>query len=165
MGVKGLDYLKTAERWRRYGKDYHDESRTYYAESNKTTLTIGTFLLGFIGILLQIGNLEAEPLYNKLFLSLGFTSLIISTVLGLFLFRKINEFLNDAGDYYEKLSENLHLWMLKHKRESGVEYPKEIYQGLKLKIESDNRLWNAQLVFLGTGFVSVALYFFLHLFC
>ena len=46
MAVKGLDFLKSAERWQRYGETYHDEARSYYAELNRTALTIATFCGG-----------------------------------------------------------------------------------------------------------------------
>ena len=165
MIVKGLDYIRTARRWQRWGHKYHNEATKYYAESNKTALTIGTFLLGFIGIFLQIGNIKIESFCNKYFLSVGFVSLMISTLLGLFLFREMNGFLNKAGDYYEKISGNLYRWILKHKKAYGAEYPKEIYKGAKLTIQSDNKLWSAQLISLGIGFIGVTIYFFLRLFC
>jgi len=163
MGVKGFDYLKSAERWQRYGENYHDEGRVYYAELNKIALTIGTFLLGFMGIFIQIGDVKAEPFYNKLLLGSGFISLTASIVLGLFLFRMMNEFLNRSGDYYEQLSENLHLWMVKNNKNYGQKYPKEIYKGIELKIQASNKLSTAQLLLLGAGFVCVVIYFFLHL--
>ncbi|NCO98391.1 hypothetical protein GW864_04480 [bacterium] len=165
MAVKGLDYLKSAERWQRYGENYHDEARVYYAELNKTALTIGTFLLGFIGIFIQIGDVKTEPLFNKLLLGSGFIFSTISIILGFFLFIMMNKFLNRSGDYYEQLSENLHLWMVKNKINYGQEYPKEIWRGFKLTIQTGDKLSYAQLSFLGLAFAGVAGYFFLHLFC
>lgn len=163
MGVKGLDFLKSAERWQRYGETYHDEARVYYAELNKTALTIGTFLLGFIGIFIQLGDVKAEPLLNKLLLAGGFLTLTASVVLGLFVFKMMNEFLNRSGDYYEQLSENLNLWMVKNNENYGQEYPEEIYKGIKLQVQGDNKLSNTQLILLGIGFICVAAYFFLRL--
>jgi hypothetical protein len=61
MAVKGLDFLKSAERWQRYGETYHDEARSYYAELNRTALTSATFLLGFIGIFIYVGDVKTEP--------------------------------------------------------------------------------------------------------
>lgn len=161
MAVKGLDFLKSAERWQRYGETYHGEARSYYAELNRTALTIATFLLGFIGIFIQVGEVKIEPDYNKLILILGFVSLTLSVVFGLLVFKMMNEFLNRSGDYYEQLSENLHLWMVRTGKNYDQEYPKEIYKGIDVTIKGSNRLSNAQLVLLGVGFICVAAYFLL----
>ena len=163
MAVKGLDFLKSAERWQRYGETYHDEARSYYAELNRTALTISTFLLGFIGIFIQVGDVKTEPDCNKLILIFGFVSLTLSVVFGLLVFKMMNEFLNRSGDYYEQLSENLHLWMVRTGKNYDQEYPKEIYKGIKLIIKGSNALSNVQLIFLGLGFVFVAMYFFLRI--
>lgn len=161
MAVKGLDFLKSAERWQRYGETYHDEARSYYTELNRTALTIATFLLGFIGIFIQVGEVKTEPDCNKLILILGFISLTLSVVFGLLVFKMMNEFLNRSGDYYEQLSENLHLWMVRTGKNYDQEYPKEIYKGIDVTIKGSNRLSNAQLVLLGVGFICVAAYFLL----
>ena len=163
MAVKGLDFLKSAERWQRYGETYHDEARSYYAELNRTALTIATFLLGFIGIFIQVGDVKTEPDCNKLILIFGFVSLTLSVVFGLLVFKMMNEFLNRSGDYYEQLSENLHLWMVRTGKSYDQGYPKEIYKGIKLIIKGNNALSNAQLISLGLGFVFVAIYFFLRI--
>lgn len=163
MAVKGLDFLKSAERWQRYGETYHDEARSYYAELNRTALTIATFFLGFMGIFIQIGDVKAEPDCNKLVLILGFISLTTSVVFGILVFKMMNEFLNRSGDYYEQLSENLHLWMVRSGKNYGQTYPKEIYKGIKLTIKGSNILSNIQLVSLGLGFVFVSIYFFLRI--
>lgn len=164
MAVKGLDYLKSAERWQRYGEHYIDEARKTYMEQAKATLTLATFLLGFIGIFLQIGNVGQENICQKLFLSASFVFLTISVALGIVMFIKINTFLNKAGTYYEKLSENLHLWMIKNKQASGQEYPKSIFKGIELDNEMNSKISHAQLIFLGMGYLSVAVYFYLILF-
>lgn len=161
MAVKGFDFIKSAERWQRYGETYHDEARSYYAELNKTALTIATFLLGFMGIFIQIGDVKVEPDCNKLILIFGFILLALSVVLGLLVFKMMNEFLNYSGDYYEQLSENLHLWMVKTGKNYGLEYPKEIYKGINLTTKSSNALSIFQLIFLGLGFVLVTIYFLL----
>jgi len=161
MAVKGLDFLKSAERWQRYGETYHDEARSYYAELNRTALTIATFLLGFIGIFIQLGDVKTEADCNRLILILGFISLTTSVVFGVLVFKMMNEFLNRSGDYYEQLSENLHLWMVRSGKNYGQKYPKEIYKGIKLTIKGSNTLSNIQLISLGLGFVFVATYFFL----
>lgn len=161
MAVKGLNYQKSAERWRRYGENYHDEARIYYAELNKTALTIGTFLIGFVGIFIQIGNVQVESLLNKILLGGGFIFLTVSVILGIFIFKMMNQFLNDSGDYYEKLSENMNLWMLKNGKNCGQKYPDEIYQEIELKNQANNQLSIIQLSLLGIGFVCVSVYFIL----
>lgn len=158
-----IDYIKSAERWQRYGEHYHDEGVTYYAELNRAVLTISTFLLGFIGIFLQIGNIEEEAICGKLLIATGFFSLVISIIFGLCLFRYMNDFLNKAGDYYEQLSSNLYEWMFNNK-ESGPSYPEEIYKGLKLEIQGNNRLSNFQLLFFCVGLIAVTVYFIFRLF-
>jgi|GEM_PF-7026957 len=161
MAVKGLDFLKSAERWQRFGETYHDEARSYYAELNRTALTIATFLLGFIGIFIQIGDIKTEPNFNKLILIFGFVSLALSVVLGLLVFKMMNEFLNHSGDYYEQLSKNLHLWMVRTGKNYDQKYPKEIYKEMEITIKGSNKLSNTQLVLLGVGFICVAFYFLL----
>ena len=71
----------------------------------------------------------------------------------------MNEFLNKAGDYYEKLSENLFLWMFKNKSEYGDEYPKEIYKGIKLEPELRNVLSDIQLGSIIIAFITITIYF------
>lgn len=163
MAVRGLDFLKSAERWQRYGDTYHDEARSYYTELNRTSLTVATFLLGFIGIFIQIGDVKTEPDSNKLILIFGFISLTLSVISGLLVFKMLNEFLNRSGDYYEQLSQNLHLWMVRAGKNYGPEYPREIYKGIKLTIKGNNTLSYVQLISLGMGFVFVAIYFFLQI--
>lgn len=161
MAIKGLDFLKSAERWQRYGETYHDEARSYYAELNRTALTIATFLLGFIGIFIQIGDIKTEPNYSKLILIFGFVSLTLSVVFGLFVFKMMNEFLNRSGDYYEQLSENLNLWIVRTGRDCDQKYPKEIYKGIEITIKGSNKLSNIQLILLAVGFICVAVHFLL----
>jgi len=96
MSVKGIDYIKSAERWQEYGKNYHKDGSIYYAEGNKTALTITTFLIGFIGIFLQLGNVFNGPLLGKILISISLISALISAISGLLLFRRMNEFLNKA---------------------------------------------------------------------
>lgn len=164
MAVRGLGYVKSAERWQRYGETYHDEARTYYTEINKTCLTIATFLIGFIGIFLQIGSVNTSPLFNKILLTVAFVFPVISIAVGVYLFFQANKFLNHAGDYYEILSERLHLWIIKNKQEAGDEYPSEIYKGIALKEGMNATLSYIQLIFLAIGFVSIASYFILSIY-
>jgi hypothetical protein len=164
MAIKGLGYIKSAERWQGYGETYHDEARTYYVELNKACLTIATFLIGFIGIFLQISPINTIPLFNKILLTIAFVCPVVSIVFGVLLFFQVNKFLNRAGDYYEKLSERLHLWMIKHKQETGDEYPKEVFQGLTLKEGVNATLSYIQLTFLALGFLSISFYFILRIF-
>lgn len=164
MAVKGLGYIKSAERWQRYGETYHDEARTYYVELNKSCLTIATFLIGFIGVFLQLNPVTTESVFNKILLTVAFVCPTISIAFGIMLFFQVNKFLNRAGDYYETLSERLHLWIIKHKQETGENYPEEVFQGLKLKEGANATLSYVQLAFLTLGFLSICLYFVLHIF-
>lgn len=164
MAVKGLGYIKSAERWQRYGEAYHDEARSYYAEINKACLTIATFLIGFIGIFLQIGSINTSSLLNKLLITIAFVCPVISISFGIYLFYEVNKFMNRAGDYYEKLSDRFHSWILEHKQETGDEYPSEIFKGLTLKEGMNAKLSYVQLILLGVGFLSIALYFILSIY-
>ncbi|MFA5770653.1 MAG: hypothetical protein WC894_04140 [Patescibacteria group bacterium] len=159
-----MDYIKSAERWQEYGKNYHKDGSIYYAEGNKTALTITTFLIGFIGVFLQLGNVFNGPLLGKILISISLISALISAVSGLLLFRRMNEFLNKAGSYYEKLSENLFLWMFRNKKEYGDEYPKEIYKGLELEPELKTILSDIQLGAIIVAFFTVTIFFLSMLF-
>lgn len=70
MAVKGLDFLKSAERWQRYGETYHDEARSYYAELNRTALTIATFRICVCGdVFLSSDCLRLDLKVKKIFTS------------------------------------------------------------------------------------------------
>ena len=71
----------------------------------------------------------------------------------------MNEFLNKAGSYYERLSENLFLWMFRNKKEYGDEYPKEIYKGLELEPELKTILSDVQLGAIIVAFFTVTIFF------
>lgn len=164
MGIKGIGYAKAAERWQEYGRNYHKDASIYYAEGIKTALTITTFLVGFIGVILQMGNVINGPLYGKILISISLVSSLISAISGLLLFRKINEFLNGAGDYYEKLSANLFQWIFKNKKDYGDEYPKEIYRGINLKLALNHVLSDIQLGSIIVAFISITIYFIIIIF-
>ncbi len=164
MAVRGVGFIKSAERWQRYGEAYHDEARAHYVELNKACLTISTFLIGFIGVFLQLGSINTAPLFNKILLVIAFVCPIISIIFGVLLFFQINKLLNSAGDYYEKLSERLHIWIIQHKQETAEDYPKEIFQGLTLKEGENGTLSYIQLTFLALGVLSISLYFILRIF-
>lgn len=164
MTVKGIDYVKSAERWQEYGRDYHKDASIYYAEGIKALLTVATFLVGFIGVILQLGNLLNGPMYGKILIAISLISSLISAISGILLLRKTNEFFNKAGDYYEKLSESLFIWLFKNKTEFGNEYPKEIYTGNQLKPELKNILSDIQLGSIIIAFISIIVYFFIFLF-
>ncbi len=159
MSIKGLSYVKSAERWQRYGEEYHQEARQYYGEVNKTALTLATFLLGFIGVFLQLHKDVPVPTFEKTLLIISFIALIISVIAGLRIFIMMNEFLNKSGDYYEELSENLHEWMLKNLQDYGPEYPTDIYTHDEVEYQAGNTASYVQLGTLAAGFVSIAVYF------
>lgn len=164
MAIKGIGYAKAAERWQEYGRNYHKDASMYFAEGIKTALTITTFLVGFIGVILQMGNVINGPLCGKILISISLVSSLISAISGLLLFRKINEFLNEAGDYYEKLSANLFQWIFKNKKDYGDEYPKEIYRGINLKLALNHVLSDIQLGSIIVAFISITIYFIVLMF-
>lgn len=159
-----LDFAKTSERWQEWGKYYHDKAEKYYLEIDKTALAIATFLLGFIGIFLQVSDPTCLKINQKILLGSGFIFISISVIFGIIQLMSLNKFLNNAGDYYEELSERLIAWMQKNGRKSGVKYPKEIYKGLKLQINSDNKTSYLQLYSLIGGFLCIVGYLILFLF-
>lgn len=154
-----LNFSKTAERWQRYGEDYLSEARSYFLEINKTVLTVSTFLLGFIGIFIQIGDLKTATLLSKLLITGGFVFSVFSTIITLYVVVSMNCFLNKSGDDYQQLSENLANWMLKNNKSIGSKYPKEIYKGIKMKYQADIFLSKFQFPVLGLGFICIAVYF------
>lgn len=158
------DYIKSANRWQIWGKNYHDKAGKYYLETSKGSLTIATFLLSFIGVFLEVNKTGIISCIDKALLGAGFILLTCSVVLGIYSLTELNKFLNHAGDYYESLSENLNRWMLKKHKTKGKTYPKEIFKGLKFERESGNKLAYLQLYTLGAGFLCIATYFFLLLF-
>lgn len=131
---------------------------SYYAEGNKTALSIAAILVGFIGVSLQFEKLINGSLYMKVLIFIAFISSLTSAVTGLLLFTKMNEFLNKAGDYYEKLSENLFDWIFRNKMNYGDEYPKEIYRGTNLEVTMDNVLSHVQIGSIIIAFVCIAIY-------
>lgn len=161
MSVKGIGYIKSAERWQEYGKNYHKEGSIYYAEGNKTALTITAFLIGFIGVFLQLGNVLNGSMLGKILIFISLISALTSAITGL-LFRKMNEFLNKAGTYYEKLSENLFLWMFRNKKEYGDQYPKEIYKGIELEPELKTTLSDIQLGSIIVAFFTITIFFYIN---
>lgn len=164
MTINVLGYTKSAERWQKYGETYRNEARTYYVELNKSCLTIATFLIGFVGVFLQLNHVAYEPIFHRLLLTVAFICPTISIAFGIIMFFQANKFLNRAGNYYEQLSENMHLWILETGNNCGKEYPKEIFQGLKLEEKASALLSYAQLTFLATGFLGICLYFILQIF-
>ena len=158
MTVKGIDYVKSAERWQEYGRNYHREGVVYYAEGNKTALAIATILIGFIGVSLQFGDLLHGPLYRKILIFIAFISSLVTAITGLLLFTKMNEFLNKAGDYYERLSENLFHWMFKNKTNYGDKYPKEIYKGINLEVTMNNIFSHVQTGSVIVAFICITIY-------
>jgi hypothetical protein len=153
-----LDYIKTSDRWQKWGKYYHDKAEKYYLEVSKSALTIATFLLGFVGIFFQINNPVCMSWYEKTLLGLSFILISTSAIVGIFIFMGLNKFLNNAGDYYEELSERLVNQMLKNNKKNGAKYPKEIYKGLKLNIAASNNLSYVQLFTLIGGYVCITIY-------
>ncbi len=158
-----LDYIKSAERWQRYGETYHDEARVYYSDINKACLTIATFLIGFIGVFLQLKPINTDLLINKIIILIAFISLVASIGFGIYLIYRSNKFLNRAGDYYETLSERLHLWISSHNQHTGMEYPKEIYKGITLNEGLNATLSYVQIGFLAFGFLCIFFYLFLRM--
>lgn len=164
MATLGLDFNKTAERWRRLSEDYLEEARAYFSDVNKSALTVGTFLLGFMGVFIQLGDIQTSPLHERVVLAVAFILTTGSLLLGLWVFRKSNQFLNRSGRNYEKMSERLSDWMLRNGRGSDPKYPDEIYKGLDLTTDSGGALSNSQLLSLGLGFCVLVAYFFLRVF-
>lgn len=158
MTVRGIDYVKSAERWQEYGRNYHKDGSIYYAEGIKALLTVTTFLVGFVGVILQLGNVLNGSIQSKVLIMIVLIASLISAISGILLFRKMNEFLNNAGSYYERLSENLFQWIFKNPEVHGDEYPKEIYTGIQLKPELKNTLSDVQLGSIIVAFVSLILF-------
>lgn len=155
-----LDFVKSAKRWQRYEKEYYDKAGNYFIELNKSLLTINTFFLGFIGIFLQIKNDSLDINFKKIVLGIAIFCLFISICIGIIYFIKINCFLNNAGDYYEKLSSRLFNYILKKNINYGDQYPKEIYKNIKLNGEVNHWFLIFELIFLGLGFSSIIFYLF-----
>jgi len=162
MSNELLDYGESAKRWQNYGVTYLNEARSYFSEVNRTVLTIGTFLLGFIGIFIQVGDMGSESDLNKFLLIASFISITLSIVLGVWIFVKMNIFLNRSGSHYERLSERLSMWMIKNNRNSGKKYPKEIFKGKRLVRQPSNNVQYLQFSFLSLGFIFIAIYFIFH---
>lgn len=163
MSVK-LSYQKSAERWQRYSEEYFNEARQYYLETNKTILNISTFLLGFIGIFIQIGNFETSLFLGKLLITAGFIFSTFSVLITLYIIRSMNCFLNKSGENYQQLSENMINWMLENNNSIGSEYPKKIYDGVNIQYKFNHVVSKFQLPTLGLGFICVAAYFMTILF-
>ena len=155
-----LDFVKSAERWQRYGEEYHNKAGDYLIELNRALLTVNIFLLGFVGIFLQLDNSCIDVNFKRIVLSIAFISLMVSITLGLIIFIKINRLLNRAGDYYEELCDRLFTYVLRENVNSGDQYPKEIYKNLKLENKFDNKTLIFELIFLGLGFSSIIFYLF-----
>lgn len=160
MGKSSLSYIKSAERWQRYGEDYHEEARKSFAEVNKSALTVATLMFGFIGIFLQNPSVANQSLSLKMWISASVIFLLISLLSGIALLFASNTFLNLAGDYYEKLSERMHLWVVNHDIATGSDYPKEVFKGLALSFQMNNVLSWAQLIFLVFSVICTLGYFF-----
>jgi hypothetical protein len=123
-------------------------------------LTVNIFLLGFVGIFLQLDNSCIDVNFKRIVLGIAFISLMVSITLGLIMFIKINRLLNRAGDYYEKLCDRLFTYILRENINSGDQYPKEIYKNLKLKNNLDKKILIFELIFLGLGFSTIIFYLF-----
>jgi hypothetical protein len=159
MNVTGLNFVKMADRWKKYGVSYQNEARRYWLEINKTCLTISIFVLGFVGIFLQIGDISNEPSLNKILIGVGFITQIISIGFGITTVIKMNHFINTAADYYEMLSEKLNKWMLINRKGSGSVEPSEVLENMQLPIWNNNWLTIVQIVTLAIGLLSIFIYF------
>lgn len=164
MSQQLLDYKKTAERWQRYGEEYHHEARTYLIEVSKIALTLASVLFGFLGVFLQAENIKISPVEVKIILSISLLLLATSILPGILLFIKTHRFLNRAGDYYETTSANLFKFMIDNNVRGGFEYPPEVNQNLTIEYHMKPTLLDIQLINLATAIFTSMVAFILYLF-
>ncbi|MDO8487236.1 MAG: hypothetical protein Q7S45_03010 [Candidatus Curtissbacteria bacterium] len=152
MTVK-LDYIRTAERWQRYGEEYSKEGREHWSDFIKACLSVTTFLIGFNGIWLQIRKAPLTDLDKALFFS-AFIYLCLSLIFGLWAILEMNAFMNKMGRYYEEKSEALFKFMLDTSTDRGESYPNHLPKKNNKEFELIPWPFKYQLVCLGFGIIA-----------
>lgn len=85
-------------------EDYYKEAREQYIADANNTLTVTTWLVGFLLIWVQI-TIDRITHTQKWLVVVTLVSLFLSILFSFLVRRRITEFLNDVGNYFEELAE------------------------------------------------------------
>ena len=151
-----LDFMQAAKRWQRYGEEYLKEGREAYSRFINSSLTISTFLVGFVFIWFQVSDKQLS-LPEKITLISSLGALIFSIGFGLWLMLEMNSFLNRSGEMYHEKSDKLFKYILETGKDGGSNYPNDLSDG-----EEDYSFnpwqFKAQIVLLMLGFLLALLF-------
>jgi len=145
-----LDYNASAKRWQRYGEEYLTEGRNMYFQGINFAIQFAIFLMGFNVLWFQVNQ---NPLSNilKILITVNLASLTISLIMGILCILKFHEFMNRAGEHYQRMSEKMYEYILDTNKSSGSKYPEYLLEDKDFQYESKPWQFNLALYTLSLG--------------
>lgn len=116
-----FDYIKTADRWRRYSEEYFREARNIFFDLSRSLITLATFLFILGVTILQFSKIDNLPLLNKWLLIASWVFLLLSILFGLYLSLRSNDFLNGSGTAYEDSADKVIDHIVETQKDGGLE--------------------------------------------
>lgn len=151
-----FDFIKTADRWRRYSEEYFKEARALFFDLSRNLISLATFLFILGATILQFSNVDNLSVLDKRILISSWFSLFFSIVFGLYFTLKGNNFLNASGTTYENNANESINYVVKTQKAGDFKYPKHLWK----ELPRDPSLWpfRAQSVTFIAGFVLTLLF-------